>query len=109
MNSKQIREVLTKIQSEVTCPKCNKKINPKDIKIDSHNKETCTLKITCTPCNFTFAGQAIFKEYLTPTGKKMNASSRAKHKKFQNKAIQHNDKVQISENLKNITSISDVL
>ena len=70
MNSKQIREVLTKIQSEVTCPKCNKKINPKDINITSHQQETCTLNIECKPCNFLFGGQAMFKEYLTPIGKK---------------------------------------
>lgn len=109
MNSKQIREVITKIQNEVTCPKCNKKINPKDIIIDSHTKETCTLKIKCKPCNFTFGGQAMFTEYLTPTGKKMNASSRAKHKKLRNETIQTADKIQISETLKHITSISDVL
>ncbi|HID92137.1 TPA: hypothetical protein EYP45_03400 [Candidatus Peregrinibacteria bacterium] len=109
MNSKQIREVLTKIQNEVTCPKCNKKINPKDLKITSHNKETCTLEITCTPCKFTFGGQAMFKEYLTSVGKKMNASSRANHKKIQNKTIQNNDKIAISEKLKSITNISDVL
>lgn len=109
MNSQQIREVLTKIQNEVTCPKCNKKINPKDIKIASHNKETCTLEITCSPCNFTFGGQAMFKEYLTPIGKKMNASSRVKHKKLQHNEIQNNEKSLITEELKKITSLSDIL
>ena len=109
MNSKQIREVLTKIQSEVTCPKCNKRINPKDITIESHKEETCTLKIKCIPCKFTFGGQAMFKEYLTPVGKKMNASSRTKHKKMQNDTIQEQDKKAISEQLKYITNISDIL
>lgn len=109
MNSQQIREVLTKIQNEVTCPKCNKRINPKDIKIESHDKETCTLKITCIPCKFTFGGQAIFKEYLTPIGKKMNASSRVTSKKNIRESIQKEDKTRISKQLQNITSLSDIL
>ncbi len=109
MNSKQIREVLEKIQSEVTCPKCKKRINPKDIKIEHHDKETCTLKITCTPCTFTFGGQAMFKEHLTPIGKKMNASSRMKHKKDIHQKISAHDKQSISNTMKKTKKISPLL
>jgi ribosomal protein L37AE/L43A len=106
MNSKQTRDLLTKIQKEIKCPECNSKISPKNIKLqDLSNKNNCILDLTCNKCNLNFKGQCMIVEKLTDEGRKMNESSRIEKNKDVDPIDKHESN-QIKKLLKNYKNIS---